>query len=237
MGFFDKVKSTVDDVSDTVGKKIDVEKYEMKIRDEKRNIDKASMEIGKIVTEQLLNGQSFDKSMIMDQYNIILESNKKIKEYTMLRDEIKGETSSEDMVTEYEVENYNSIPPVEERPALPQAEEVPEPEVAEPESIVSEPEPEPIPEPVPVVEEPVIEEPVVEEPEPAISESVPEPEPVAVQPVVESAPEPQPTAQRVESIRPQADTGGACRVDNPEEGSLLSRIQSYKSSSYSGKNI
>ena len=233
MGFFDKVKSTVDDVSDTVGKKIDVEKYEMKIRDEKRNIDKASMEIGKILTEQLLNGQPFDKSMIMDQYNIILESNKKIKEYTMLRDEIKGETSSEGMVTEYEVENYNSIPPAEEKPALPQAEEVPRPVVAEPESIVSEPEPEP----EPVAAEPVIEEPVVKEPEPVISEPEPVPEPVTAQPVVESAPEPQPTAQRVESIRPQADTGGACRVDNPEEGSLLARIQSYKSSSYSGKNI
>ena len=223
MGFFDKVKSTVDDVSGTVGKKIDVEKYEMKIRDEQRNIDKASLEIGKIVTEQLLNGRPFDKSMVMDQYNIIVESNRRIEEYTMLRNEITGESTppKKEIVTEYEVENYDSVPAAKAKPALPEPDDVAEPT---------------LPEPEPVVEEHVVSIPVETKPEPPVQEYVPEPEPVS-EPIAESKPEPLPSAQCVETLSPEVETGGCSKVENPEEGSMLSRIQSYKSGNYSGKNL
>ena len=255
MGFLDKVKSTVSDVSDTVSKKIETEKYEMKIRDEQKKIDRESTEIGKIVAKVLLEGGEFDPFMVEEHLDIIRESNRKIDELIALRDGISGEDQSDyddedDYHTSYKDEDDDlfgvPMPPVskpEPQPeALPEPEQIIESEPApEPESIQTQPE-YVEPEPEPIIEEPIQEGPALEpgewmcscgsinstkfcmecgmkKPEIQVAEpaSVAESEPVP-------EPEPQPVQQTSQS-------------DVQEEGSMLSRMQSYKSNQYSGGKL
>ncbi len=264
MGFLDKVKSTVGDVSETVSKKIDSEKYDLKIRDEQKRIDRASLEIGKIVSDLLLNGEAFDRELIKDQYSVIVEANRRIAEFRSMKEEITGKKEpSKENVTVYEVENCDSIPEPEKMDALPPAGPVIEEEIAD------------VPAEAETIEEEKVEAPADTEPEAetksnndfmkklvpskevnrAVDEPIAEPqsEPAVEEPAVAEATEPA-VEIKVEQSAPAVNEpavrneGGytlndfkmekpASRVDVPEEGSMLSRIQSYRSSNYQGKKL
>ena len=222
MGFFDKVKSTVGDVSDSVGKRIDTGKYDLKIKDEQKRIDKASLEIGRIVSEMLINGESVDPERFREHYDIIVDSKRRIAEFTSMKEEITGESYEKDVAAP------------EEAYALPEAEEIVE--------TVEDPVDEAPVEAATVQEETVIEEPaeapavkndfmsklvpsnkvgrsVEKEP----TEEVAEIEEIPPQPVKEEAPAP---SKSVEAVSEPVPSGTAIKVETPEEGSMLSRISS-----------
>ena len=162
MGFFDKVKSSVNDISNSVSGAIDDQKTNMKVREEQKKIDQANAEVGKIIADCMSSGKEFDDSMIADQMRRIIEAKRTIAE-------LKGES----FYTDYEpgAGNSHSEPaqtvvsiaiPKEDPPA----------------------EPKPIIEEEPVTEEPIVKEPVQEE---IVEEELPEAEPVVEEPVEDDA--------------------------------------------------
>ncbi len=80
MGFLDKMKSSLNDVSSSVSSSIDNQKTEMKIRDEQKKIDRDAKEIGDIVVRCLNDGIEFNESMVSEQMSRIIQSKRTIAE-------------------------------------------------------------------------------------------------------------------------------------------------------------
>jgi len=68
MSLLDKISSKVDDISESVGETIDKEKSDSRIREAKRNIDKAYRDVGEIVVRCLIEGKEIDQSLISEPY-------------------------------------------------------------------------------------------------------------------------------------------------------------------------
>jgi len=94
MGFLDKVKETAKDADEKLGDRIDIDKLESKIRDEKRNIEKIVKEIGDLCVENARAGKDTTTADVKDQIAKIEESEKRIQELQAQIDEIKAKKSS-----------------------------------------------------------------------------------------------------------------------------------------------
>jgi len=95
MGFLDKVKSSVDNVASSVNGKIDNEKFDYKIREEERKIDKQYAELGKIVFESIKTGGQLEKSDISEPCTIILASLQEINRLKVEKGEEPDDLPSE----------------------------------------------------------------------------------------------------------------------------------------------
>ena len=73
MGFLDKVKTSLNDVSTSINNSLDNQKAEKLVKDEQKKIDSESKEIGWIVVECLDRGEEFNESMVSVQMARIRE--------------------------------------------------------------------------------------------------------------------------------------------------------------------
>ena len=212
MGFMDKVKATVQDVTDTVSKTIDNEKVDSKMREESRKADKAFQEIGEIVVKRMMSSEEFDVSMVTAQYSSAIAAMQAITDYNSQRTE--PSTSFEKYII---TENY--VMPNDD-------------------SVVT---PEPAPQPEPVAVPQPEESPQIETPETKTEDQYSDWVEVTNDKFWEEDSSAGPNAN-VQSENPEAQEKTSEPDPEPqqqsEEGSsMLSRMQSYKSSNFQGENI
>ncbi len=219
MGFLDKVKSSVNDMGKAVNNAIDNQKLDMKIREEQRNLEEISKEIGGIVAEAILSGQGFDETMIAEQYSKYIETKQRIEDLQAERGDKDSDSEPEEAVIEQ-----------------PQEEDVPV--IAAPSKEVQIE----IPKEEPVQKEPEVPEPAVEEEGASAWNETDtsgwvevknevfwtESEPVAQKEVPVAEPAPVQEAPAEDNER---------RVEEPDDDSPLSRIKSYRSQNYSGGKL
>ena len=89
MGFMDKVKESVKNVDEKVGNAIDSEKIDSKIREQEREIEKITAEIGKAVVADLKEGKEIVKTAIDELYAKITEAEKKIEDLKAEKEALK----------------------------------------------------------------------------------------------------------------------------------------------------
>lgn len=223
MGFMDKVKASVQDVTDTVSKTIDNEKMDSKIRDEVRKVDKAYQEIGEIVVKCMMSGEEFDTSKVITQYHAAVESMQTITDLNSQRAEPTDKydkylitdsyVMTEDMAKDADIPEPE---PVKETPEPAQI-EAPEPEEVKPEPVVEEKE---APAANAGEKDDQYSDWVDANDESYWNEEKPA-EKVEAEAAQETAAEPEPKTE------PAAQ-------ESSDGGSMLSRIQGYQSNNYSG---
>ena len=89
MGFMDKVKESVKNVDEKVGNVIDSEKIDSKIREQEREIEKITAEIGKAVVADLKEGKEIVRTAIDELYAKITEAEKKIEDLKAEKEALK----------------------------------------------------------------------------------------------------------------------------------------------------
>ena len=89
MGFMDKVKESVKNVEEKVGNAIDCEKIDSKIREQEREIEKITAEIGKAVVADLKEGKEIVMTAIDELYAKITEAEKKIEDLKAEKEALK----------------------------------------------------------------------------------------------------------------------------------------------------
>ena len=89
MGFMDKVKESVKNVDEKVGNAIDSEKIDSKIREQEREIEKITAEIGKAVVADLKEGKEVVRTAIDELYAKITEAEKKIEDLKAEKEALK----------------------------------------------------------------------------------------------------------------------------------------------------
>ena len=89
MGFMDKVKESVKNVDEKVGNVIDGEKIDSKIREQEREIEKITAEIGKAVVANLKEGKEIVRTAIDELYAKITEAEKKIEDLKAEKEALK----------------------------------------------------------------------------------------------------------------------------------------------------
>ena len=225
MGFLDKVKSSVEDIGKTVNSAIDNQKLDMKIREEQRNLEEISKEIGSIVAEAILSGQGFDETMIAEQYSKYIETKQRIEDLQTERGVTDSDSESEDDDVFDGIED-NEEPPVIAAPPKVEQIEAPKEEPVQEEVVVPDPAAESKPgstwnETDSSGWVDVKDEVFWTEPEPAVQEEAL---------VAEAAETPAP-------VQETKDESNANRVEEPDDDSPLSRIKSYRSQNYSGGKL
>jgi len=216
MGFMDKVKATMQEGIDTVSKTIDNEKVDSKMREEKRKADKSFQEIGQIVVRCMMSGEEFDVSMVSAQYSSAVASMQAITDYNSERTE--PSTHYDDYLI---TDNY----------VMPQNDATPTPEPA--------PAPEPEPEPEPRAVAQPEEAPKIEAPENTKKDDYSDWVEITDDKFWEEEKPAEPT-ENIQSEEPAEQTKEpepAAQQQSDEGSSMLSRMQSYKSSNYNGENF
>ena len=89
MGFMDKVKESMKNVDEKVGNAIDSEKIDSKIREQEREIEKITAEIGKAVVANLKEGKEIVRTAIDELYAKITEAEKKIEDLKAEKEALK----------------------------------------------------------------------------------------------------------------------------------------------------
>ena len=89
MGFMDKVKESMKNVDEKVGNVIDGEKIDSKIREQEREIEKITAEIGKAVVANLKEGKEIVRTAIDELYAKITEAEKKIEDLKAEKEALK----------------------------------------------------------------------------------------------------------------------------------------------------
>ena len=89
MGFMDKVKESMKNVDEKVGNAIDSEKIDSKIREQEREIEKITAEIGKAVVADLKEGKEIVRTAIDELYAKIIEAEKKIEDLKAEKEALK----------------------------------------------------------------------------------------------------------------------------------------------------
>ena len=89
MGFMNKVKESVKNVDEKVGNAIDSEKIDSKIREQEREIEKITAEIGKAVVTDLKEGKEIVRTAIDELYAKITEAEKKIEDLKAEKEALK----------------------------------------------------------------------------------------------------------------------------------------------------
>ena len=89
MGFMDKVKESMKNVDEKVGNAIDSEKIDSKIREQEREIEKVTAEIGKAVVADLKEGKEIVRTAIDELYAKITEAEKKIEDLKAEKEALK----------------------------------------------------------------------------------------------------------------------------------------------------
>ena len=212
MGFMDKVKATVQDVTDTVSKTIDNEKVDSKMREESRKADKAFQEIGEIVVKRMMSGEEFDVSMVTAQYSSAIAAMQAITDYSSQRTEPSTSFEKYIITDNYVMPNDDNTVTPEPAPqsepiAVPQPEEAPKIEAPATKTE------EQYSDWVDVTDDKFWKEDSSEESTADVQSEKPEAQ--------EKTPEPESAPQK----------------QSEEGSSMLSRMQSYKSSNFQGENI
>ena len=89
MGFMDKVKESVKNADEKIGNAIDSEKIDSKIREQERDIEKITAEIGKAVVADLKEGKEIVRTAIDELYAKITEAEKKIEDLKAEKEALK----------------------------------------------------------------------------------------------------------------------------------------------------
>ena len=89
MGVMSKVKESVKNVDEKVGNVIDGEKIDSKIREQEREIEKITAEIGKAVVANLKEGKEIVRTAIDELYAKITEAEKKIEDLKAEKEALK----------------------------------------------------------------------------------------------------------------------------------------------------
>ena len=89
MGFMNKVKESMKNVDEKVGNVIDGEKIDSKIREQEREIEKITAEIGKAVVADLKEGKEIVRTAIDELYAKITEAEKKIEDLKAEKEALK----------------------------------------------------------------------------------------------------------------------------------------------------
>ena len=89
MGFMDKVKESVKNADEKIGNAIDSEKIDSKIREQEREIEKITAEIGKAVVADLKEGKEIVRTAIDELYAKITEAEKKIEDLKAEKEALK----------------------------------------------------------------------------------------------------------------------------------------------------
>ena len=89
MGFMDKVKESVKNADEKLGNAIDSEKLDSKIREQEREIEKITAEIGKAVVADLKEGKEIVRTAIDELYAKITEAEKKIEDLKAEKEALK----------------------------------------------------------------------------------------------------------------------------------------------------
>ena len=89
MGFMDKVKESMKNVDEKVGNAIDSEKIDSKIREQEREIEKITAEIGKAVVADLKEGKEIVRTAIDELYAKITEAEKQIEDLKAEKEALK----------------------------------------------------------------------------------------------------------------------------------------------------
>ena len=89
MGFMEKVKESMKNVDEKVGNAIDSEKIDSKIREQEREIEKITAEIGKAVVADLKEGKEIVRTAIDELYAKITEAEKKIEDLKAEKEALK----------------------------------------------------------------------------------------------------------------------------------------------------
>ena len=85
----DKVKESVKNADEKLGNAIDSEKLDSKIREQEREIEKVTAEIGKTVVSNLRDGKEIDRAAVDALYAKITEADKKIEELKAEKEALK----------------------------------------------------------------------------------------------------------------------------------------------------
>lgn len=93
MGLMDKIKESAKNVDEKIGDGIDISKIDSKIRDEERNIEKLTTELGTKVLSALRNSEPLDASLFTDIYNKIQSSEERIVHFEEEKASIKSKSS------------------------------------------------------------------------------------------------------------------------------------------------
>ena len=89
MASMNKVKESVKNVDEKVGNVIDGEKIDSKIREQEREIEKITAEIGKAVVADLKEGKEIVRTAIDELYAKITEAEKKIEDLKAEKEALK----------------------------------------------------------------------------------------------------------------------------------------------------
>ena len=89
MGFMDKVKDAAKNADEKIGNAIDSEKIDSKIREQEREIEKITAEIGKAVVADLKEGKEIVRTAIDELYAKITEAEKKIEDLKAEKEALK----------------------------------------------------------------------------------------------------------------------------------------------------
>ena len=89
MGFMDKVKESVKNVDEKVGNVIDGEKIDSKIREQEREIEKITKEIGDAVVACLKDGKDIVMDEVNNLYKKIEEAQAKIESFKEEKEALK----------------------------------------------------------------------------------------------------------------------------------------------------
>ncbi len=88
MGLMDKMKDTVKSADEKIGNVIDKEKLDSQIRDQKREIEKLTAEIGEKIVSALREGKEAVKEEIEEIYSKIKECEAKIADLEAKKKEL-----------------------------------------------------------------------------------------------------------------------------------------------------
>lgn len=90
MGFMDKVKDSVKNADEKLGNAIDKEKLDSQVRDQEREIEKITAEIGKKVVEALKKDEAVTAEAFSEDMQKIKDCEAKIEELKQKKAEIEG---------------------------------------------------------------------------------------------------------------------------------------------------
>ena len=90
MGFMDKVKDAAKNADEKLGNAIDCEKIDSKIREQDREIEKITKQIGEAAVADLTDGKDVDVAAIKDLYKKIEEARAQIEKLKAEKEEIKN---------------------------------------------------------------------------------------------------------------------------------------------------
>lgn len=93
MGLMDKIKESAKNMDEKAGDYIDVSKIDSKIRDEQRNVEKLTTELGTKALEALRESKEINADLFAETYKKIQECEERIKAFEEEKAAIKSKSA------------------------------------------------------------------------------------------------------------------------------------------------